>query len=279
MVRKKYTYPVVLSIAGTDPSGGAGIQADLKTFSALGCYGMSVITALVAQNTQGVRSIHTVPPGFVQDQLNAVLEDIRPDAIKIGMVHTPELAVVIASTLKRYPDIPVVFDPVMIATSGDRLIEEPTVQAIINELFPLTTVITPNMDEASYLINAKIETVEDMADAGGEIMALGCKNVLLKGGHLKSSKLTSMLFDKKGVVETYTSERIETNNIHGSGCTLSSATAAYIARGKGLNKAVAFAQEYINGAILNGADVAIGHGNGPLNHFYNSQKMIKNEME
>lgn len=278
-MKKHYSYPVVLSIAGTDPSGGAGIQADLKTFSALGCYGMSVITALVAQNTKGVRSIHNVPPGFVKEQLDTVLEDIRPDAIKIGMVHTPELVEVIAATLKRYPDIPVVFDPVMIATSGDRLIEEPTVDAIIDELFPLTAVITPNMDEASFLISENITTVADMEQAGVKIVNLGCNNVLLKGGHLQSKELTSILFNKNGVVEKYTSHRVETNNVHGSGCTLSSAIASCIARGETLEKAVALAQEYINGAIQQGADVAIGNGNGPLNHFYNPHKMIKNEME
>jgi hydroxymethylpyrimidine/phosphomethylpyrimidine kinase len=275
---KQYKYPVVLTIAGTDPSGGAGIQADLKTFSALGCYGMSVITALVAQNTQGVRAIHSVPPSFVNEQLIAVMEDIRPDAIKIGMVHTPELVEVIAATLKQYPDIPVVFDPVMIATSGHRLIEEPTVEAIIKQLFPLAAIITPNMDEASFLINEKIETVDDMKAAGEKIMKLGCNSVLLKGGHLKSEKLTSLLFDETGLAATYESDRIETKNVHGSGCTLSSAIAAYIARGEKPPAAVSLAQEFINGAIFHGRDVVIGHGNGPLNHSYNPQKMIKNEM-
>lgn len=275
---KQYKYPVVLTIAGTDPSGGAGIQADLKTFSALGCYGMSVITALVAQNTQGVRAIHSVPPSFVNEQLIAVMEDIRPGAIKIGMVHTPELVEVIAATLKQYPDIPVVFDPVMIATSGHRLIEEPTVEAIIKQLFPLVAIITPNMDEASFLINEKIETVDDMKAAGEKIMKLGCNSILLKGGHLKSEKLTSLLFDESGLTATYESDRIETKNVHGSGCTLSSAIAAYIARGGKPAAAVSLAQEYINGAIFHGRDVIIGHGNGPLNHSYNPQKMIKNEM-
>lgn len=275
---KQYKYTTVLTIAGTDPSGGAGIQADLKTFSALGCYGMSVITALVAQNTQGVRAIHNVPPAFVQAQLNAVIEDIKPDTIKIGMVHTPELVNVIAETLKRYPDIPAVFDPVMIATSGDRLIEESTIEAIIAELFPVTALITPNMDEASLLSGMAIHTVDDMKAAAEKIMNLGCNALLLKGGHLKQEKLTSILYDKQGTVETYVSDRVETNNVHGSGCTLSSAIASYIARGEVLPTAVALAQEYINGAIYNGRDVAIGHGNGPLNHFYNPQKMIKNEM-
>jgi hydroxymethylpyrimidine/phosphomethylpyrimidine kinase len=206
------------------------------------------------------------------------MEDIRPDAIKIGMVHTPELVEVIAATLKQYPDIPVVFDPVMIATSGHRLIEEPTVEAIIKQLFPLAAIITPNMDEASFLINEKIETVDDMKAAGEKIMKLGCNSVLLKGGHLKSEKLTSLLFDETGLAATYESDRIETKNVHGSGCTLSSAIAAYIARGEKPPAAVSLAQEFINGAIFHGRDVVIGHGNGPLNHSYNPQKMIKNEM-
>ena len=278
-MKKKYTYPTVLTIAGTDPSGGAGIQADLKTFSALGCYGMSVVTALVAQNTTGVRAIHNVPAEFVQQQLDAVMEDILPDAIKIGMVHTPQLVEVIANTLKRYPDIPVVFDPVMVATSGDKLIEDATIEVIVSKLFPLVTLITPNMDEASLLANMTIETVDQMQQAGEVIAQTGCKALLMKGGHLKSEQLTSILMDKNGIVNTYVSDKVETNNVHGSGCTLSSAIASYLARGEELQDAVALAQEYINGAIYYGSDVLIGKGNGPLNHFYNPQTMIKNEME
>ncbi|WP_417352276.1 bifunctional hydroxymethylpyrimidine kinase/phosphomethylpyrimidine kinase [Flavobacterium alkalisoli] len=278
-MKKKYTYPTVLTIAGTDPSGGAGIQADLKTFSALGCYGMSVITALVAQNTTGVRAIHNVPAEFVQQQLDAVMEDIRPDAIKIGMVHTPQLVEVIANTLKLYPDIPIVFDPVMVATSGDKLIEDATIEVIVSKLFPLVTLITPNMDEASLLANMTIKTVVQMQHAGEVIAQTGCKTLLMKGGHLKTEQLTSILMNKNGVVNTYVSDNVETNNVHGSGCTLSSAIASYLARGEELRDAVALAQEYINGAIYYGSDVLIGKGNGPLNHFYNPQTMIKNEME
>ncbi|MFL9838658.1 bifunctional hydroxymethylpyrimidine kinase/phosphomethylpyrimidine kinase [Flavobacterium sp. ST-75] len=278
-MKKKYTYPTVLTIAGTDPSGGAGIQADLKTFSALGCYGMSVITALVAQNTTGVRGIHNVPAQFVEQQLDAVMEDIRPNAIKIGMVHTSQLVEVIAATLKKYPDIPVVFDPVMVATSGDELIEDATIEVIVSQLFPLVTLITPNMDEASLLANMPIETVAQMQQAGQVINRTGCKALLMKGGHLKTKQLTSILMDKNGIVNTYVSDKVDTNNVHGSGCTLSSAIASYLARGEELQGAVAQAQEYINGAIYHGRDVLIGNGNGPLNHFYNPQTMIKNEME
>ncbi|RDI16031.1 bifunctional hydroxymethylpyrimidine kinase/phosphomethylpyrimidine kinase [Flavobacterium sp. AG291] len=275
---KKYTYPTVLTIAGTDPSGGAGIQADLKTFAALGCYGMSVVTALVAQNTCGVRAIHSVPPEFVREQLLAVLEDIRPNAIKIGMVHSVGLVDVIVDILAAYPDIPVVFDPVMIATSGHRLIEEDTVAAIVEKLFPLSAVITPNMDEASFLTGIPVKGIDDMQEAAAMIMQMKPKSLLLKGGHLQSEKLTSMLVNAAGLIQEYHSDKIDTKNMHGSGCTLSSAIASYLAIGDTIRDAVAKAQEYVHGAIFNAADVVIGKGNGPLNHSYNPQKMIKNEM-
>lgn len=275
---KKYTYPTVLTIAGTDPSGGAGIQADLKTFAALGCYGMSVVTALVAQNTCGVRAIHSVPPEFVREQLLAVLEDIRPDAIKIGMVHSVGLVNVIADILAAYPDIPVVFDPVMIATSGHRFIEQDTVAAIVEKLFPLSEVITPNMDEASFLTGIPVKGIDDMQEAAAMIMQMNPKALLLKGGHLQSEKLTSMLVNTAGLIQEYHSDKIDTKNMHGSGCTLSSAIASYLAIGDSLRDAVAKAQVYVHGAIFNAADVIIGKGNGPLNHSYNPQTMIKNEM-
>lgn len=274
----QYTYPAVLTIAGTDPTGGAGIQADLKTFAALGCYGMSVITALVAQNTCGVRSIHSVPADFVKAQLLAVLEDIQPNAIKIGMVHSVALVNVIAEVLEQYPDIPVVFDPVMIATSGHCLIEEDTIAAIVDKLFPLAKLITPNMDEAALLAKIPVTTVDDMYEASAHIMALKPQALLLKGGHLQSEQITSMLVNAVGLVQEYHSDKIETKNMHGSGCTLSSAIASYLARGLDLRDAVARAQEYVHGAILHAADVVCGKGNGPLNHSYNPQKMIKNEM-
>jgi hydroxymethylpyrimidine/phosphomethylpyrimidine kinase len=273
---KKYMYPAVLTIAGSDSGGGAGIQADLKTFSALGCYGMSVITALTAQNTLGVMGIHSVPPHFVAAQLDAVLQDIRPLAIKIGMVHSPELVAVIANALRQYPDIPVILDPVMVATSGDRLIEQETVTHLVAQLFPLSTLITPNLDEAALLANMPITTVKDMQIVGKTIMQQGCNALLLKGGHLQQDELTSLLFTANGNVQSFTSHKIETKNMHGSGCTLSSAIAAYIARGKNLATAVALAQDYVHGAIFHGKDVTTGKGHGPLNHFYNPQKMIIN---
>lgn len=276
---KHYTYPAVLTIAGSDSGGGAGIQADLKTFSALGCYGMSVITALTAQNTLGVTGIHSIPPDFVKAQLDAVLQDISPKAIKIGMINNAELVAVIAEALQQYPDIPVVLDPVMVATSGHRLIAKDTVKHLVNQLFPLAALITPNLDEAALLANMPIKTVSDMETAGHIIMEQGCNALLLKGGHLKQEQLTSLLFTEDGKVERFTSAKIETKNMHGSGCTLSSAIAAYIARGGSLQNAVALAQDYVHHAIYNGKDVTTGKGHGPLNHFYNPLKMILNEME
>lgn len=279
MIERKYKYSVVLTIAGSDSGGGAGIQADLKTFSALGCFGISVITALTAQNTLGVTGIHSVPPVFVKAQMEAVLTDIRPDAIKIGMVHTPALVQTIANTLADYPEIPVVFDPVMIASSGHRLIEEETVVALVEKLFPIATLITPNLDEAALLAGMPITSVNEMHTAGERILGLGCRSLLLKGGHLTTAQLTSLLYVRSDEPIAYTSEKIDTKNMHGSGCTLSSAIAAFLARGYALPQAVGQAQDYVHHAIVAGADVLTGAGHGPLNHFFNPEKLIKNEME
>lgn len=279
MIQKKYKYPSVLTIAGFDGSGGAGIQADIKTISALGCYATSVLTALPVQNTTGVKSIFDIPERVVGDQIDAILEDIFPDAVKIGMVHTSKLVNIITEKLKDFPELPIVFDPVMVATSGHKLIQEETIETIIKKLFPLATVLTPNLDEAAILAKMEIHDVEDMKLAGSKIMKLGCKSVLLKGGHLKSEKLTSLYFSADGAVETYTFQKFDTNNTHGSGCTLSSAIASCIARGASLEEAVRQGQNYIHQAILEGKDVAIGKGNGPVNHFFNPQKLIKNELD
>lgn len=267
---------MVLTIAGFDGSGGAGIQGDIKTISALGCYATSVLTALPVQNTCGVKAIHSIPPEIVQLQLQTIMDDIRPDAIKIGMVHSPELVDCIAEMVIKYPEISVVFDPVMVATSGHRLIEENTINSIVEKLFPLATVITPNLDEASVLIGKPITSVPEMRILGTKIMEKGCRHLLLKGGHLPTPTLTSVLFDQKGIVAEYVSEKIKTNNMHGSGCTLSSAIAAGLAQGKNLPEAIAQAQLYVHRAIQEGAGIAIGKGNGPLNHFFDPQKLIKN---
>lgn len=275
---KKYTYPSVLTIAGFDSSGGAGIQADIKTISALGCYATSVLTALPVQNTMGVRKIYPIPMEAVADQIEAVLNDIVPQAIKIGMVHTPLLVETIVNTFNKYPKIPIVFDPVMVATSGHRLIEEETIDTIVEKLFPMADVITPNMDEASILAGMEVKTLEDMELAGKKILRSGCKNILLKGGHQESPTVTSLFFDENGQQYSFETEKFMTNNTHGSGCTLSSAIAAYIARGEELLKAVELAQNYVFEAIKQGKDVVTGKGNGPLNHFFNPNKLIKNDL-
>ncbi len=275
---KRYRYPSVLTIAGFDGSGGAGIQADIKTISALGCYASSVLTALPVQNTMGVRSIYPIPVEAIPDQLQAIFEDIPPDAVKIGMVHTPDLVNAIAHTLAKYTNRPIVFDPVMVATSGHRLIEEKTIRAIIEQLFPLSTVVTPNMDEAAILAGMEVKTPEQMQTAAQRIQAMGCKTVLLKGGHLSSAQLVSFFLDNAGVFHRFESEKFSTNNTHGSGCTLSSAIASYIAQGKALTEAVELGQQYVFHAIEAGMDVQTGKGNGPLNHFFNPQKLIKLEL-
>ncbi|MGY4386213.1 hydroxymethylpyrimidine/phosphomethylpyrimidine kinase [Pedobacter sp. UYP24] len=275
---KKYKYPSVLTIAGFDGSGGAGIQADIKTISALGCYSTSVLTALPVQNTQGVRKIYPISVDAVADQIDAIFEDIFPDAIKIGMVHTPELVEKIAETLSKYKKVPIVFDPVMVATSGHRLIEEETIQTIIDKLFPIATIITPNMGEAAILAKMEVNTLADMEIAAQQVKTLGCKNILLKGGHQSTPIITSLFFDEANHCYAFETAKFETNNTHGSGCTLSSAIASFIAQGKSLHEAVKLGQTYVYAAIENGKDVQTGKGNGPLNHFFNPLKLIKNEM-
>lgn len=274
----KYRYPSVLTIAGFDGSGGAGIQADIKTISSLGCYATSVLTALPVQNTKGVRSIYPIPVQAVVEQIRAVMDDIVPDAIKIGMVHTSELVETISTSLLEYPQVPIVFDPVMVATSGHRLIEEATINAIKEKLFPLAAVLTPNMDEAAVLADMEVKTPEHMRVAAERIKALGCKTILLKGGHLESEQIISLFLDEAQQFREFKSTKLDTNNTHGSGCTLSSAIASFIAQGKSLVKAVALAQEYVFQAIDAGKDVQTGKGNGPLNHFFNPLKMIKFEL-
>ena len=279
MIDKKYKYPVVLTIAGSDSGGGAGIQADLKTFSALGCFGTSAVTAITVQNTLGVSAIHSVPPEIVGGQIKVVLEDIRPNAIKIGMVHSAELALAIAAALKDYPAIPVVFDPVMVATSGDTLIENGTITTLKQVLFPLSALVTPNLDEAALLAEMEINTVDDMEAAAKKIISCGCNAVLVKGGHLKGKQLFDVYLDKSGRKQIFESEAIDTNNTHGTGCSLSSAIAAFTARKLDLIPAIAEAKIYIQHAIESGQDVKTGEGNGPLNHFFNPEKLIKYELE
>ncbi|WP_026997709.1 bifunctional hydroxymethylpyrimidine kinase/phosphomethylpyrimidine kinase [Flectobacillus major] len=272
-------YIPVLTIAGSDSGGGAGIQADLKTFSALGCFGTSAITAITVQNTLGVRAIHSIPTDIVAGQIRAVMDDIRPRAIKIGMIHRADLAVEIANVLKNYPEVPVVFDPVMVATSGDKLIENETVLALEEYLFPLAKLITPNLDEATILAKMPIANIDEMKKAAAAILAKGSSAVLVKGGHLLGETLYDVYLDKTGHEHIITSKAIATTNTHGTGCTLSSAIAAFLAQGFGLIEAIMAASEYIHRAIEAGKEVKTGAGHGPLNHFFNPLKLIVDEME
>jgi len=261
-------YARVLTIAGSDSGGGAGIQADLKTFVALGCYGMTAITALTAQNTVGVQGIHAVPPAFLQSQLQSVIEDIGVDAVKIGMLHEPGVVEVVAWAIQHYQLQRVVLDPVMVATSGDRLIADATVRVLVDQLFPLATVITPNLDEASLLLGRPIAAVSDLSGAAQALLSQGARAVLLKGGHLPGDQVVDVLARPGHVDMVLSSARMASRNTHGTGCTLSSAIAAHLALGEPLERAVRAAREYILGAIQAGAGVQVGHGHGPLNHGY-----------
>lgn len=261
-------YVRVLSIAGSDSGGGAGIQADLKTFSALGCFGMTAITAITAQNTLGVRAIHSVPPDMLRAQIDAVVEDIGVEAVKIGMLHSPETVAVVADAVRRYQLPHVVLDPVMVATSGDRLMAEETIDALVRELFPLAQVVTPNLDEAALLLRRPIEGAEVLEDAARALRAMGAQAMLLKGGHLVGDDVVDVLVEADGTATRFGAQRIATPNGHGTGCTLSSAIAAYLALGDTLQDAVQKAREYVLGAIAAGAAVRTGAGAGPLNHGY-----------
>ena len=275
---KQYTYTAVLTIAGSDSGGGAGIQADLKTFSALGCFGTSAITAITVQNTRGVFGIHSVPPDIVRDQINVVMEDIRPAAIKIGMVHSAALARSIAEALRKYR-VPVVLDPVMVATSGDKLIEDNTIEVLKRELFPLADLITPNLDEAQLLTGMTIQHTDDMRVAAHRLIQSGSNAVLVKGGHLRGEVVTDVYLDSAGKEKIFRSPYVLTTNTHGTGCTLSSAIAAYRARGLMWIDAIAEARQYVHEALVEGKSVRTGSGSGPLNHFFNPQKLITHELD
>lgn len=277
MEKDKYTVASVLSIAGFDGSGGAGIQADTKTISALGCYAMNALTALPVQNTQGVKKIYEIPTQAIKDQLETIFEDIYPTSVKIGMVHNTALVELIADFLKDYTGN-IVFDPVMVSTSGHRLIQADTVQACIDRLFPLATLITPNLDEVAVLINQKVDSLSKMRTAGNKLIEMGCKAVLVKGGHLPGTDVSSILIGKSIDVQ-FDSTKIETRNTHGSGCTLSSAIASYLAHGEDLTTAVENSLDYVHAAIVGSQKLVIGKGNGPLNHLFNPQKLIAYDMD
>jgi hydroxymethylpyrimidine/phosphomethylpyrimidine kinase len=261
-----HRYARVLTIAGSDSGGGAGIQADLKTFAALGCYGMSAITALTAQNTLGVQGIHAVPASFLKAQIQSVMDDIGVDALKIGMLHEPAIVAVVAWAIDHYNIRHVVLDPVMVATSGDRLIAQETVQVLVRELFPRVTVVTPNLDEAQLLLGHPIADAQALNAAAQGLLAMGAKAVLLKGGHLLGDEVVDLLVQAKGPTLRLASSRIPSRNVHGTGCTLSSAIAAHLALGHHLEASVTLARDFILNAIAQGAEVGTGQGHGPLNH-------------
>ncbi|MDN5289056.1 MAG: phosphomethylpyrimidine kinase [Mucilaginibacter sp.] len=271
----QYKYPIVFTIAGSDSGGGAGIQVDLKTFSALGCFGTSAITAVTVQNTMGVSGIHVIPPVIVEQQIKAVLDDMQPLAIKIGMIPTVELAATIGAVLKEYPHIPVILDPVMVASSGYQLMQDEAIDILKNELFTSVSLVTPNLDEARLITGMDIDNVDDMEVAAAYFIMLGCKAVLIKGGHLKGDTLCDVYLDKNGVTHRFESSFIDSNNTHGTGCTLSSAIVAFIALGDGMLEAIEKAKAYVHGAIEYGKDVKTGKGHGPLNHFFDPQKQVK----
>lgn len=266
-------YPTILTIAGSDSGGGAGIQADLKTIAALGGYGTSALTALTAQNTQGVRAIHAVPADFLKSQLEAVFEDIQIDAVKIGMINTIEAAEVIGEVLDRFNPPFVVFDPVMVSTSGAKLIQDETIAVLWKELFPRVHLIMPNLDEAEILVNRKLTDPEQMTLAAEEMLRKGCRAVLLKGGHLLGPRLFDVLAQQGQETQVLESAYIESTNVHGTGCTLSSAIATYAALGFSLLDAVLLAKEYVASAIEAGKDIVTGKGSGPLNHSFAPQPM------
>lgn len=270
-----YKYPSALTIAGSDSGGGAGIQADLKTFSAYGCFGTSAITAVTVQNTMGVAAVHHIPPEIVVQQIKAVMDDVKPLAVKIGMIPNAETALGIVTILKLYPDVPVTFDPVMISSSGYKLMEDVTAEVLKNELMPLVSLITPNLDEARLITGLDIKHIEDMEVAAACFIELRCKAVLIKGGHLGQDNLCDVYLDKAGFKKRFESAYIDGNNTHGTGCTLSSAIAAGMALGYDMITAIKKAKIYVHQAIAHGQDVKTGNGHGPLNHFFNPLPMVK----
>jgi hydroxymethylpyrimidine/phosphomethylpyrimidine kinase len=260
-------FPIALTIAGSDSGGGAGIQADLKTFSALGVYGASAITALTAQNTREVRAIFDVSPEFVARQIDAVFDDLAVDAVKIGMLSRPAVIEHVAACLVRHAPPAVVLDPVMVATSGDSLLQPDAVAALRECLAPLATVITPNLPEACVLLGRESIDEPHMPAAAEALLALGCSAVLLKGGHLTGDTSVDILHDGERVTRL-SARRIASRNTHGTGCTLSSAVAAFLARGSPLTEAVQQAKDYVSAAIAHAATLELGTGHGPVHHFH-----------
>lgn len=271
-------YIVTLSIAGSDSSGGAGIQADIKTMSALGCFAATAITSITVQNTMGVSAVQKIEPEIVAGQIRAVIDDLQPSAIKIGMVNDSETICAIADTLNGYDTLPpIIIDPVMVSTSGSRLMQQDAIETFKKELMLMATLLTPNIAEAEVLSGCHIEDICSINSVAQMILSQNCNAVLIKGGHLVEK--TDRLYvksDQNGakLVASYHHDNINSANTHGTGCTLSSAIAAFMARGEKLEDAIRLAKEYVSEAIASGAEINIGRGAGPVNHFFNPQKMI-----
>jgi hydroxymethylpyrimidine/phosphomethylpyrimidine kinase len=262
------TTPVALTIAGSDSSGGAGIQADLKTFAALGVYGASVITALTAQNTRGVSAIHLVPADFVTAQIDAVFSDLAVKAVKIGMVAQPATIDAIAAGLMRWSPNRIVLDPVMVATSGDRLLAADAIEALRTKLIPRASLITPNLPEAAALLDEPVAINEAAIESQGKrLLAMGCGAVLIKGGHGQGADSIDYLVSGNGTI-ALAAPRIATRNTHGTGCSLSSAIAAGLARGEAMEAAVRDAKIWVSAAIAAADRISVGHGHGPIHHFH-----------
>lgn len=269
------TIPIALTIAGSDSSGGAGIQADLKTFSALGVYGASVITALTAQNTLGVTAIHDAPPEFIAAEIDSVYSDLTVAATKIGMLSRPAAIEVVAAGLDRHKANNVVLDPVMVSATGHRLLVQDAEETLKRLLLPRALVVTPNLHEAAALLDAPIaESEDEMREQAERIRALGANTVLIKGGHAKGSEAVDLFVDEQGA-RRLVAQRFATMNTHGTGCTLSSAIAAFLARGVKLFEAVMLAKNYVTEAIAAADQLNVGHGHGPVHHFHAQWRRIE----
>ena len=273
----KKRYNTVLTIAGSDSGGGAGIQADIKAISAMGSYAASAITAITVQNTLGVQAVHPVPLDILRGQIDAVLSDIGADAVKIGMLHSSEVVILVAEMIEKYGITNVVLDPVMVSTSGHRLIEEDAVEVIKSRLLPLARVITPNVPEAEILAGCKIAGEDEFEAIARRLSDNGNVSVLMKAGHLSGDSLVDYFYNAEDYTITrLQSKRVQTKNTHGTGCTLSSAFAASLAKGENLTDAAISAKRYIEQAIISGAEYEIGKGHGPVNHGFDPVKMLGN---
>lgn len=276
----KKSYFRVLTIAGSDSGGGAGIQADIKTISAMGCYASSAITAVTVQNTLGVQAVHPIPLDILEGQIDAILSDIGADAIKIGMLHSTKVVNLVAEMIEKYGIRNVVIDPVMVSTSGHKLIEDDAIESIKNRLIPLSRVITPNIPEAEILSGCKISSDQDFEEIAKKLSFNKSVSVLLKAGHLDNDCLVDYFYNiEDDTITLLPSKRVKTRNTHGTGCTLSSAFASALARDEDLTLAAKSAKKYIEQAIVSGAEYEIGHGHGPVNHGFNPLKMLTNEVE